>query len=204
MAVYERFYGEDGPRYEGCVLNTWEHNTYEDSDWYALVWDREEGRTKTINYDTTRAGTSGWAEIDATPDVLREAYRYYKADCRKKFDEYWNPTNAKKIRKGDTVRIVKGYKVKKGTEATVFWAGTRYNPYSRMEEERLGIEVDGERVFISARNAEVIGWEDRLLTGKARKLAIRKAAIRCMPYHYREMFREDVKKPNREQRRKAG
>ena len=55
MAVLTGLYGEAKVEYEGCVLDTWEHNGYHDSDWYALVWDRDAQELKQIEYDTTRA-----------------------------------------------------------------------------------------------------------------------------------------------------
>lgn len=188
MAVLASIYGKQEPEYVGCTLDTWEHNGYHDSYWYALVWDKESQELKQIEYDTTAAAGGGWAKIDATGEVLREVYRHYKKSVTDFFDSTENPERAKQIKKGDMVLIVKGRKVKKGTQAQVFWVGTRYNPYSRQNEERIGIEVDGERVFIAMENAELIGWQDRLLTGKDRKVAIRKATVNRMPVHYRRYF----------------
>ncbi len=187
MAVYTNIMGKEEVLYEGCVLNWFERNGYNDSDWYAEVWDEDDQCVKEVEYMTTRCGSSGRAELDATGDVLRKAYRYYKAIAKKDF-EWYNLRQAKEIRKGDNVLIVKGRKVKKGSVVPVFWAGTRYNPYSRMEEDRIGVEVDGERIFISAGNAEVVGWEDRLLHGKKRKEMIRKMTINLVPYPYRHVF----------------
>lgn len=57
-------------------------------------------------------------------------------------------------RRGRTVRVVRGRKIPKGTVAEVFWFGeTRYG-------WRVGLEVDGERVFTDARNVEVVGTEE--------------------------------------------
>ena len=187
MAINSTYEGLENA-YEGCVLDWWEHNGAWDSDWYALVWDEGTQSVETVEYMTTRGGCYGTAKIDATFETIRKVYRYYKKDQKKFFDEHFNKDQAKKIRKGDTVRIIKGRKIKKGLEVPVFWAGTRYNPYSRMTEERIGVEVDGERVFISAENAEPVNWEKRLLTGKARKKAIRSKTVDMMPLHYRKYF----------------
>lgn len=190
MAVIAGIYGETEPRYTGCVLSTYERNGYNDSDWYAICWDREKQKVVEVEYDTTRAGGGGRAEIDATGEVLREVYRWYKRMGREHFDCCTNPSNAKKVRKGDTVRVIRGRKVPKGTEGVVFWVGTRYNQYNRMEEERVGIEVDGERKFLSLDYVEVIGWEDQIVTGKERKKAIRNFAVNSMPRHFRYLFSE--------------
>lgn len=188
MAVIAGIYGKTEPEYVGCVLSTYERNGLNDSDWYAICWDREKQKVVEVEYDTTRAGGGGRAEIDATGEVLREVYRWYKRMGREHFDCCTNPSNAKKVQKGDTVRVIRGRNVPKGTEGVVFWVGTRYNQYSRMEEERVGIEVDGDRKFLSLDYVEVIGWEGRLVTGKERKRAIRNFAVNSMPRHFRFLF----------------
>ena len=188
MAVYTYNGIEEKVMYEGRVLNWYEHNGYEDSDWYAEVWDDETQSIKQVEFMTTRAYCYGHAELDATDEVLRKVYRKNKKDAAKSFVGF-NLRQAKKIRKGDTVRIVKGRKVKKGLEVPVFWAGTTYNRWSRQNEERIGVDVDGERVFISAENAEPVGWESRLIHGKKRKKMIRRKALEDMPTAYRNYFR---------------
>ena len=192
MAIYTNINGKEEVLYEGKVLHWFEQNGYYDSDWYAYVWDDEKNEIKQILFMTTRCGCYGKAELDATADVIRKAYRYYKKMAKAEFVRY-NDVQARKIRKGDTVRIVKGRKVKKGSIVKVFWAGTVYNQYSRMEEDRIGVEVEGERVFISAENAETIGWEDRLIRGRKRKELIRKRTVELMPVAYRKYFRKPCK-----------
>lgn len=188
MSVIAGIYGKTEPEYVGCVLNVWERNGYNDSDFYATCWDRESGKIVEVEYDTTRAGGGGYADIDATIDVLRQVYRYYKRLGRDHFDSVTNIENAKKVKKGDTVKVIRGRKVKKGTIATVFWVGTCYNPYSRINENRVGLEIDGKRQFINLDYVEVIDWETRLLKGKDRKKAIRNFAVNSMPKHYRRLF----------------
>lgn len=182
MAVYAGIYGkEDVAEYEGCVLRTYEKNGYDDSDWYAVCWDPEKKAVVDVMYDTTRAGGGGSAVVDATDDVIRQAYRYYWSLGRSFFDTRSNPDSAKKIRVGDTVKVVRGRKVKKGSEGTVFWVGTRKNMYTYRIEDRVGVEIDGDRFFLPAEYVEVIGWERRLVTGKARKRKIRNFALNSMP-----------------------
>lgn len=182
MAVYTGIYGkEDVAQYEGCVLRTYERNGYEDSDWFAVCWDYEKKAVVEILYDTTRAGGGGFATVDATEDVVREAYRYYRNIGRSLFDSRVNPENAKKIRRGDMVSVIRGRKVKKGSEGKVFWIGTRQNMYSGQLEDRVGVEIDGERVFLPSDYVEVIGWNTRLVTGKERKQQIRNFALNSMP-----------------------
>ena len=39
MAIFTNVYGDGHtPDYEGCVLDWYEHNGYDDSDWYAICW----------------------------------------------------------------------------------------------------------------------------------------------------------------------
>ena len=191
MAVHSNIYSREmDTSYEGCVLDYYEHNGAWDSDWYAIVWDRDRQEIREVEYDTTRCGGGGYVEIDATKDVLREVYRYRKKQAAAIID-LRNEADAKIVRKGDTVRIVKGRKVPVGSEATVFWTGARYNPYSRRDEDRIGIEINGERTFISAENAEPIGWESRLVRGRRRKEMIRNATLNMIPTHYRKFFKEE-------------
>lgn len=196
MAIVSNIYKDNEKHYEGRVLYTYESNGYDDSDWYAIVWDDAEQKVKTINYATTRCAGYGDAEIDADGYAIRKAYGYYKKQCREIFDKHVNQKNAMKIEKGDIVIITKGRKIKKGTVAKCFWAGTRYNAYSRHDEQRIGLEVDGEKVFTNADNAEPVDWQNKLLTGKERKEAIRTMAINMMPYIYRKMLAETSHRGN--------
>lgn len=191
MAIYTDIYGEskDKAQYAGCVLWWYEMNSYNDSDWYAEVWDEESKSVKTVEFDTTRCGGSGHCEIDATAEVLRKVYRYHYENERRRFDTYINPDQAKVIRKGDKVRVIKGRKVPKGTEGIVFWVGEVYNQFSNRDETRVGIEVDGNSVFVSADYVEAVDWESRLMHGKERKDAIRELTLMAMPSYSRSLLR---------------
>ncbi len=191
MGIRCYLYGESQKEYEkfdGCVLSMYERNGYDDSDFYAVCWDEETQSVVNIEYDTTRAGGGGTCSIDATEEVIRKAFRYYMRIGRSLFDSKLNAEQAKKISKGDTVRIIKGRKVPKGTVGTCFWIGTVKNFYSYRDEERMGVEVNGEKFFVPLEYAEVVDWESRLLHGKERKKKIRNFAVHSMPYQYRERF----------------
>lgn len=188
MAVVAGVYGKTEPEFVGCTLDKFERNGYEDSDFYAVVWDEDSQKIAYVEYDTTRAPGCGYAKIDATGDVLRKAYRYYKNEAKVRFDRFQNPYLAKEVRKGDTVSVVRGRKIPKGTSATVFWIGERYNYYSYKNEKRVGIEFDGRREFLPLDYVEVVNWEARLVHGKSRKKMIREKAIQSMPRHYRHLF----------------
>jgi hypothetical protein len=188
MAVLCRIYGKTEPEYVGCVLDTYEHNGPWDSDWYAICWDDERQKVVHIEYDTTRAGGGGYADVDATHETLLKVYRHYKKEAASLFDEVENQQQAKKVMKGDAVLVIRGRKVKKGTKGNVFWVGNTFNYYSGRTEKRVGIEVGGERLFLPLEYVEVIGWENRLITGKERKEHIRNIAINQLPARYRSMF----------------
>lgn len=134
-----------------------------------------------VNYDTTRCGGGGRADIDATEDTLLKVYRFYKRQGRETFDSYTNERQAKDVRKGDTVLVIRGRKIPKGSVGEVFWIGTRYNRFSRMTEDRVGVEIYGVRQFLPLEYVEPVNWQERLLHGKERKRLIRNFAINSMP-----------------------
>lgn len=188
MAVLASIYGQQQPEYAGCVIDTYEHNGYDDSDFYAVCWDEAKGQLVEVEYDTTRCGRGGWAKIDATEEVLRKVYRFHHRQARAVFDTVFNPKQARQARKGDAVAVVRGRKVPVGTVGKVFWIGEVYNQYTRKTEQRAGIEADGERLFVPVDFLEPISWQSRLITGKDRKARIRKAAIAEMPAYSRHYF----------------
>lgn len=188
MAIRSNIYGESAAQYVGCVLDTFEHNGYHDSDFYAVCWDEELGKVVTVEYDTTRCGGCGRADIDATEEVLAKVYRHYKNYCRDRFDSRDNEILAKKVEKGCTAVVIRGRKIAKGTVGKVFWIGTCYNGYTYRNEDRVGMIIDGKKVFLPLEYVVKDNWQANLLTGKARKEAIRKAAIACIPSHYQHIF----------------
>ena len=84
--------------------------------------------------------------------------------------------------------VVRGRKVPKGAVGTVFWMGDCYNQFSYRTEKRVGIDVDGERVFLPADYVVRENWEMHLLTGRERKQKIRNYALNSLPSYYRERF----------------
>lgn len=188
MAIRSDIFGDDKARYVGCVIDTYEHNGYHDSDFYAVCWDEELGKVVTIEYDTTRFGGYGSATVDATEDVLAKVYRYYKKGATKSFDEHDNEYLAKIIHKGDDVVVVRGRKVAKGSIGKVFWIGDCYNQFSYRNETRVGLVIGEAKVFLPIEYVVKNDWEKSLMTGKARKQAIRTATLNSIPYHYRKLF----------------
>ena len=196
MSVRTDIYGKgDQELYIGCVLDTYEHNGYHDSDFYAVCWDEEKGRVVEVEYDTTRCGGWGYANIDVTLETLLKVYRFYYRIGRDLFDRVTKLKKAQEVQKGDTVVVARGRKVPNGTVGKVFWIGTRYNIYSRRQEDRVGIEVGEEKMFLPLEYVEVIGWENRVCSGKERKRQLVNFAINLLPIQYRAGFRNGKYRP---------
>jgi hypothetical protein len=147
--------------HEGLVLWTGEHSHYDDSDFYAVVWNPADGEPQEIGYATTR----GWAyrntaTPDATPEV-RAAYDAWQAERTRKAAEQQAAAELATPRPGKTVRVVKGRKIPVGTVAKVAWYGEgrdygRAAKYGMPVPMRVGLSVDGKSVYTDASNVEVI------------------------------------------------
>jgi hypothetical protein len=149
--------------YVGCVLATREENYYDDSDYYAVVWDEEHQRITRIDYDTTRFAGGGSASIDATDEVKEKAAKYIHGWLQDViFDEL--VIKAKVIEKGKRVKVTSwsSNKVPTGTEGVVFWKGTvNYGRTKWSEQTRIGFTTDeGETCWVPAGYCEVIDWLD--------------------------------------------
>lgn len=178
MAVYR----ENGKaEYKDCVFDIFERNGSWDSDFYARVWDEESRSVKDVEYDTTRFGGGGYADIDATDEVIHKVYRYYRNQARDFFDTVENVKRAKTIHVGDAAIVIKGRKIPKGTEGTIFWIGSTYNFYKHRNEDRIGLQIGNERMFLPIEYIIPKDWETRLIHGSKRKQIIRSMAIRKMP-----------------------
>lgn len=56
MAIFTNVYGDGHtPDYEGCVLDWYEHNGYDDSDWYAICWNEEKQTIDKVLFATWSA-----------------------------------------------------------------------------------------------------------------------------------------------------
>jgi hypothetical protein len=140
--------------YKGAVLATYERNGYDDSDFYAIVWDAEEKKIKHVEYATTRGWTyNNGASVDATEEVIEEAARFNERNLLSAM-RLRALGEAKLPKIGRNVVVVRGRKIPKGTKGRVFWFGP--DRFSR--GNRVGLEtVEGERFFTSADNVEAVG-----------------------------------------------
>jgi hypothetical protein len=157
--------------HKGLVLETREINGYDDSDFYAVVWNWEKGDTENVTYASTRGWTyPNGAAVDATEEVVaaykallakREAERKAAALAR----EAATPRRGKRVRVITKLRGKATKHVEVGAEGTVFWTGE--DAYKKRpvfgwadprEAIRVGVKLDngGEHVFLAGMMVEVI------------------------------------------------
>ena len=144
--------------YKGCVLELFEENGYQDSDFIAIVYDENTDELKHINYNTTRFSGGGIAEIDATNDIIKKAqrkmYKFHKSFIEDKYVK-----EAFKPDKGKMVCVEKGRK-HKGKEGEIFWIGidkfktnymqTYYNVGIKNKEETFFVPIEYVKVIDAA------------------------------------------------------
>lgn len=130
--------------YKGAVLALGERNYYDDSDFYAVVWDEAAGKIREIEYGTTRFAGGGNAIIDATDEVRAKADDYLVRWALEKLIRD-DKADARRVAKGKRVRVVKGRKVKIGTEGLVFYMGERSYGYGS-RATRIGIALDDDEM----------------------------------------------------------
>ena len=138
--------------YEGAVLDTGEINGYDDSDFYAVVYDAATDSIKRVEYASTRGWTyPNGAAVDATPEVVAKAEQ---VAARAHLARLETEEDAKvcSISKGDEVEVVKGRKVAKGTVGVIFWIGpSRYG-----NGMRVGLkDAAGETHWTAASNLKL-------------------------------------------------
>lgn len=119
--------------YAGCVIEVYQRDYRAMSDVYtyatfALVWDDTENRPVEIlvNANFECDHSKGHAKVDLTP--LHQSkyllWQHKKKEEEKKYQEAKNLEYAKKdFSNGKTIKVVKGRKVKVGTQGRVFWMG---------------------------------------------------------------------------------
>lgn len=175
--VYDRHYFNSNPScgckhfpplymetsHVGMVIRIGEHNYYNDSDFYAIVWNSEKQAPQYIEYASTR----GWsgpnsAYVDATPEVMAayNAYHQRLAETRQKENE---AAQAKRQAAIDAlpspltrVQVTnnRSKKAKKGACGTVFWSG-----YSQFNNDKLvvGLKMDdGSKIYLNADAVKII------------------------------------------------
>lgn len=137
-------------KYQGAVISLYERNQYHDSDFFAIVWDQNSQSVRSVEYGTTRFGSGGYADIDATPEVISMAKKY-KSLVNQRHEQQLQLIRNKLMAIGITVQI----KLSRGKNkrfndclGTVFWFGNGYARHSI----RVGVEVLGEKIFLDSKN----------------------------------------------------
>ena len=148
--------------FHGCVLAIDERNGYHDSDFYATVWDEERQCVRTIDDGTTRfAAPSKYHRADASLEVREKARSWWAREVGPKQGANVLLGQRLSINVGDTVKVVKGRKIVKGTVGVVVWKGrdSFYKPYgltfslpARAFRVGLRLGFGGARVFTSMEN----------------------------------------------------
>lgn len=149
------------------VISTYERNMHDDSDFYAVVWDHEEERVKTIQYATTR----GWtyhnnASVDATPEVLRLASEWTVRMLVKSATDNWSTPGLGKRVKSLTTR---GKYV--GVEGVIL--RIEDSQFNRHDQVAV-VEVEGLRfpAKINLARVQVIGEPDQNELLKAAQMRV--------------------------------
>jgi len=138
--------------FTGCVLSTREYNGYSDSDFYATVWDEEQGCVREIFNGTTRAyAPTKYHNADASPAIRAKAMAWYVQNPQvRAVAKAALESRRAKVSVGDQVVVEAGRKLPKGTQGQVFWVGRdSFNP----KAYRVGLVLaDGSKVFTSLGN----------------------------------------------------
>lgn len=144
--------------YLNRVIGIYERNMHDDSDFYAVVWDHEEQRAKTIQYATTRGWTyHNSATVDATVEVLRLADEWCIKALVQSANENWStPTIGKRVKSLTT----RGRYV--GATGTILRIEDgEFNRYDRIAV----VELDGQEFRypgkINIQRLEVVGEPDQ-------------------------------------------
>jgi hypothetical protein len=143
--------------YESRVLETRERNGYDDSDFYAVVFDDQTGDTTTVEYATTRFWTyNNSATVDADDETLERVEavltnRYFDCHRADHAARMSRVASGRKATLARTVRSKKNGTFAEGETGRVFWFGPdKYAPRWKSEAHRAGVEfADGRKHYFS-------------------------------------------------------
>jgi hypothetical protein len=177
-------------QYQGCVLDTYERNGYDDSDFYATVWDEQSQSVKTIEYATTRGWTyCNGASVDATSEVIEKALQY---EIKRTIPLYVQNDRelAATPAQHKVCKVIKGRKIAKGEIVTVIgrpeqhkYSMSRWAPVVTTMLVRLS---NGNMLHTNIENLEVVNPEQYYTNEAALALeaerAVRNSNWRSMSY----------------------
>ena len=134
--------------FKGCVVGLRERNGYQDSDFFARVWNAETKQVEEVMYGTTRGWTYACsAEIDATPEV-RELVAAWEAEKEAKRQAELAEVRVAYASVDANVKILKAAgrrAYRKGEIARITWVGP--NQFKRGEYQARVEFADGEREY---------------------------------------------------------
>lgn len=156
---------KDKVTHAGCVLDEYEKNGYNDSDFFAIVWNDVEQKVEEIQYASTRYYSYDHScVIDATPEVKAKADAWGKArSYRQRVYEHTQFCETAFVA-GRKVRVVKGRKYPKGTEGEILSIhkrsfGITYNFPN--EVVNAYVDTGKDRVYINVDNLVLIDIDER-------------------------------------------
>lgn len=126
--------------YVGGVFGTGEYNGYDDSDFYAIVWDDENGRMRNVEYGSTRYANSARVTEDITEDQATKARAWLRPLLVKEIAKA-EEIRVHRVEHGAQVRSLTARGKNVGITGEVKWIGK--DRYQR-GLERVGIQVEGE------------------------------------------------------------
>ncbi len=146
---------------QGATVAMREANGYDDSDFFATYFDGE--KFTEVMYATTRGWTyPAGASIDATAEVAAK-YEAHLQTQRRAYAERLAAIEATRPRKGKRCRIVakRGKAAKfNGQEGSIFWTQEQRSQYGTWHYgTRVGVDVNGERVFVNDTGIVVISCD---------------------------------------------
>lgn len=136
----------------GCVLSKHERNGYDDSDFYALVWDEADQQVVSVEYASTRGWTyHNGAVIDASPEIIAKA-AVYTAHRRAEIQAEVDAINARLPAVGKVVRSLTTRGKNKGV------VGLVRRVYDGAHGRTVAVEVEGEGRYrhIACNRVEVV------------------------------------------------
>jgi hypothetical protein len=140
----------------GVCIHDREHNGYDDSDFYMLVWNEEKQYAEEICFASTR----GWAypcyasKPDATKEVM-DKYNAWKIARNKAKEDSIKDKELHTPNVGKMVKIIGGRKYK-NLIGKVFYVGKNKFGYSNRNNLVIGVESDSKKFFVPIEYGEVI------------------------------------------------
>ena len=172
-------YNNNTESFEGAVIKLEGHYWMDGmTQRWAICWDIENHCTRQITYDYNGLDCRNLCNMDADVDLntetARDIIRTIKVDALVSLGEHIKKESAR-IRKGDTAKVIRGRKVKKGTTLNVFWVGEKetylskqYSWMHETEEIAGAYTEDGQKVWIKTEYLQRL-TKDTPMTKKERK-----------------------------------